>query len=99
MGADHRIVPAIKQALSMLRQAREALLFAQCPAAVAKVRRAIKSAEGPLRTAKRCVQPSQVVRSGAHPMARGCSLWQNVAVLPHAFQNLPQRKSRRARID
>jgi hypothetical protein len=37
MGADHRIVPAIKQALSMLGQAREALLFAQCPAAVAKV--------------------------------------------------------------
>jgi hypothetical protein len=35
MGADHRIVPAIKQALSMLRQAREALFFAQCPAAVA----------------------------------------------------------------
>jgi hypothetical protein len=70
MGADHRIVPAIKQALSMLGQAREALLFAQCPAAVAKVRRAIKSTEGVLRTAKRRVQPSQVVRSGAHPMAR-----------------------------
>ncbi len=35
MSGDHRIVPAIKQALSMLRQAREALLFAQC-ATVAK---------------------------------------------------------------
>jgi hypothetical protein len=70
MGADHRILPAIKQALSMLGQAREALLFAQCPAAVAKVRRAIKSTEGALRTAKRRVQPSQVVCSGAHPMAQ-----------------------------
>jgi hypothetical protein len=69
MGADHRIVPAIKQALSMLRQAREALLSRECPAAVAKVRRAIKSGEGALRTAKRRVQPSKVVRSGAHPMA------------------------------
>ena len=38
MGADHRIVPAIRQALSMLRQAREALFFARCPAAVANVR-------------------------------------------------------------
>jgi hypothetical protein len=37
MGANHRIVPAIKQALSMLGQAREALFFAQCPAAVANV--------------------------------------------------------------
>src|SRR5262249_8727822 len=35
-----RTVPAIKQAFSMLRQAREALLFAQCPTPVAKVRRA-----------------------------------------------------------
>jgi hypothetical protein len=52
MGSDHRIVPAIKQALSMLRQAREALFFAQCPAAVANVRQAIKSTEGALRTAK-----------------------------------------------
>jgi hypothetical protein len=52
MGANHRIVPAIKQALSMLRQAREALFFAQCPAAVANVRQAIKSTEGALRTAK-----------------------------------------------
>jgi len=50
----------------MLGQAREALLFAQCPAAVAKVRRAIKSAEGALRTAKRHVQPSQVARSVPH---------------------------------
>jgi hypothetical protein len=69
MGANHRIVPAIKQALSMLRQAREALFFAQCPAAVANVRQAIKSTEGALRTAKRRLQPSQVARSGAHPMA------------------------------
>jgi hypothetical protein len=49
MGADHRIVPAIKQALSMLRQAREAFFFAQCPAVVANVRQAIKSTEGALR--------------------------------------------------
>jgi hypothetical protein len=63
------IVPAIKQALSMLRQAREALFFAQCPAAVANVRQAIKSTEGALRTAKRRLPPSQVARSGAHPMA------------------------------
>jgi hypothetical protein len=70
MDADHRIVPAIKQALSMLGQAREALLFAQCPAAVAKVRRAIKSTEGALGTAKRRVQSAQVVRSVAHPMAQ-----------------------------
>jgi hypothetical protein len=69
MGADHRIVPAIKQALSMLRQAREALFFAQCPAAVANVRQAIKSTQGALRTAKRRPQPRQVARSGAHPMA------------------------------
>jgi hypothetical protein len=69
MGANHRILPAIKQALSMLRQAREALFFAQCPAAVANVRQAIKSTEGALRTAKRRLQPSQVARSGAHPMA------------------------------
>ena len=70
MGEDHRIVPAIKQALSMLGQAREALLFAQCPAAVAKVRRAIKSTEGGLRTARRRVQSSPVGPSGAYPMAR-----------------------------
>jgi hypothetical protein len=69
MGADHRIVPAIKQALSMLRQAREALFFAQCPAAVANVRQAIKSTEGALRTAKQRVQPSHMGGSGAHPMA------------------------------
>jgi hypothetical protein len=54
----------------MLGQAREALLFAQCPAAVAKVQRAIKSTEGALRTAKRRVQSSQVTRSTAHPTAR-----------------------------
>jgi hypothetical protein len=60
MGADDRIVPAIKQALSMLRQAREALFFAQCPAAVGKVRVAIKSTESALRTANRRVQSSQV---------------------------------------
>jgi hypothetical protein len=30
MVADHLVVPAIKQALSMLGQAREALTFAQC---------------------------------------------------------------------
>jgi len=70
MGSDHRIVPAIKQALSMLRQAREALFFAQCPAAVANVRQAIKSTEGALRTAKRRLQPSPVARSGMHPMMR-----------------------------
>ena len=56
MGADHLVVPAIKQALSMLGQAREALIFAQCPTAVAKVRQAIKSAQSALRTAKRRVQ-------------------------------------------
>jgi len=60
MGADDRIVPAIKQALSMLRQAREALVFA-----VAKVRQAIKSTEGALRAAKRRLQSSQAGRSGA----------------------------------
>jgi hypothetical protein len=70
MGADHRILPAIKQALSMLGQAREALLFAQCPTAVAKVRRAIKSTEGALRTAKQRAQSSRVARSVAHPMAQ-----------------------------
>jgi len=78
MGADHRIVPAIKQALSMLGQAREALLFAQCPAAVAKVRRAIKSTEGALRTAKRRVPSSPVAPSGAHPMA-----WLPVSLAAH----------------
>ena len=52
----------------MLRQARKALFFAQCPAAVANVRQAIKSTEGALRTAKRRLQP--VARSGAHPTAR-----------------------------
>ena len=65
MGADDRIVPAIKQALSMLRQAREALVFAQRPAAVANVRQVIKSTEGALRTAKRRLQSSQAGRSGA----------------------------------
>jgi hypothetical protein len=65
MGADDRIVPAIKRALLMLRQGRGALLFAQCPAPVAKVRQAIKSTEGALRTAKRRLQSSQVGRSGA----------------------------------
>jgi hypothetical protein len=70
MGAGHRIVPAIKQALSMLGQAREALLFAQSPAAVAKVQRAIKSTEGALRAAKRRVQSGQVARAGAHSIAR-----------------------------
>jgi hypothetical protein len=48
----------------MLGQVREAaLLFAQCPAPVAKVRRAIKSTEGALRTAKRRAQSSRVARS------------------------------------
>jgi hypothetical protein len=41
MGADDLVVAAIKQALSMLGQAREALIFAQCSTAVAKVRQAI----------------------------------------------------------
>ena len=63
MGADHLVVPAIKQALSMLRQAREALIFAQCPAAVAKVRQAIKSTQGALRTAKRRADASSGARS------------------------------------
>jgi hypothetical protein len=67
MGADHLVVPAIKQALSMLGQAREALIFAQCPAAVAKVRQAIKSTQGALRTAERRVP---VTNSGVHSMAR-----------------------------
>jgi hypothetical protein len=73
MGADHRMMPAIKQALSMLGQAREALLFAQCPAAVAKVRQAIRSTEGALRTAKRRVQSSQVACSRVHPMGHPLS--------------------------
>ena len=63
MGEDDLVVPAIKQALSMLGQAREALIFAQCPAAVAKVRQAIKSTQGALRTAKRRVKATN---SGAH---------------------------------
>jgi hypothetical protein len=67
MGSNHLIVPAIKQALSMLGQAREALIFAQCPAAVAKIRQAIKSTQGALRTAERRVP---VTNSGAHSMAR-----------------------------
>jgi hypothetical protein len=75
MGADHRVVPAIKQALSMLGQAREALLFAQCPTAVAKVRRAIKSTEGALRTAKRrAIQPGRPfsrASDGAAPLSPG----------------------------
>ena len=70
MAPDHRIVPAIKQALSMLRQAREGLHFAQCSAAVANVRQAIKSTEGALRTAKRRVRASQTGCLGLHPMAR-----------------------------
>jgi hypothetical protein len=65
MGADGRIVPAIKQALSMLRQACKALLFAQCPAVVANVRHANNSIEGVLQNAKRRLQSSQVGRSGA----------------------------------
>jgi hypothetical protein len=64
MGADGRIVPAIKQALSMLRQAREALLFAQCPDVVANVRHVINSIERVLQTAKRRLQCSRVSRSG-----------------------------------
>jgi hypothetical protein len=67
MGADHLIVPAIRQALSMLGQAREALIFAQCPAAVAKVRQAIKSTQDALRTAERRVR---VASSGTQSMAR-----------------------------
>jgi hypothetical protein len=67
MGADDLVVPAIKQALSMLGQAREALIFAQCLTAVAKVQQAIKSTQGTLRTGKRRVQ---IINSGAHSMAR-----------------------------
>jgi hypothetical protein len=67
MGADHLIVPAIRQALSMLGQARQALIFAQCPAAVAKVRQAIKSTQDALRTAERRVR---VASSGTQSMAR-----------------------------
>jgi hypothetical protein len=63
MGADHLIVPAINQALSMLSQAREALIFAQCPTAVAKVRQAIKSTPGALRAAKRRADASFDTRS------------------------------------
>jgi hypothetical protein len=62
-------VPAIKQALSMLRQAREALFSRNVPPPSANVRQAIKSTEGALRTAKRRLQPSQIGRSSAHPMA------------------------------
>ena len=58
MSTDQHVVPAIRQALSMLGQAREALLFAQCPAAVAKVRQAIKSTESALRAAKGRCDPS-----------------------------------------
>ena len=67
MGADHLIVPAIRQALSMLGQAREAVIFAQCPAAVAKARQAIKSTQDALRTAERRVR---VASSGTQSMAR-----------------------------
>jgi hypothetical protein len=70
MRTDHRIVPAIEQALSMLRQAREALLFAQCPAVVAEVRQAIKSTEGALRRAKGRLQTNQVASSAERRMAR-----------------------------
>jgi hypothetical protein len=62
----------------MLGQAREALLFAQCPAAVAKVRQAIRSTDGALRTAKRRVQPRRGGRSVAHSIAqRPCLLATN----------------------
>jgi hypothetical protein len=64
MSTDRHVVPAIRQALSMLGQAREALLFAQCPAAVAKVRQAIKSTESALRAAKGRMQSRQVACSG-----------------------------------
>jgi hypothetical protein len=70
MRTDHRIVVAIEQALSMLRQAREALLFAQCPAVVAEVRQAIKSTDGALRSAKRRLQTTQVARSAERRMVR-----------------------------
>jgi hypothetical protein len=70
MRTDHRIVLAIKQALSMLRQAREALLFAQCPAVVAEVRQAINASESALRTAKRRLQTNQVASSAERQMAR-----------------------------
>jgi hypothetical protein len=63
MGADHLIVPAIKQALSMLGQAREALIFARCPTAVAKVRQGIKSTQGALRAAKQRADASSGARS------------------------------------
>jgi hypothetical protein len=95
MDADHRMVPAIKQALSMLGQAREALLFAQCPAAVAKVRQAIRSTEGALRTAKRRVQSSQVACSRAHPMGQPPVSWRRTA-----FDDAPEmaRKRNTARL-
>lgn len=48
MRTDHRIVLAIEQALSLSRQAREALLFAHCPAVGAEVRQAIKLTESAL---------------------------------------------------
>ena len=70
MSADHRIAPAIKQALSMLGQAREALLFAQCPAAVAKIRQAIKPTKG----ATHAIQPGLPFRhasDGAAPLSPG----------------------------
>jgi hypothetical protein len=64
------VVPAIKQALSMLGQAREALLFAQYPALVAEVRQAIKSTEGALRTTKRRLKTNQLASSAERRMAR-----------------------------
>jgi hypothetical protein len=79
----------------MLGQAREALLFAQCPAAVAKVRQAIRSTEGALRTAKRRVQSSQVACSRAHPMGQPPVSWRRTA-----FDDAPEmaRKRNTARL-
>ena len=64
MGADDLVVTAIKQALSMLGQAREALIFAQCSTAVAKVRQAVKS------TRVRFVPPSGACRSPIQAVIR-----------------------------
>jgi hypothetical protein len=76
MGPDHRIVPAIKQALSMLRQARETLLFAQCPAPVAKIRRGYQVDRGRAshRQATRAIRsagPSRHASDGVAPCLRG----------------------------
>src|SRR5258708_3047736 len=74
MGADDRILPAIKQALSMLGQAREALLFAQCPAAVGPTGNQVDRGRASYRQATRATQPGRPFRcasDGAAPLSSG----------------------------